>query len=242
MNFFIVMVVCADEDESCAEHVESLAGVKITKMNALAGAVVVVNKVGPASYNGVPTQFNGRLPIYNQHELLNTVGHAFEGEMLEILEPPTKKENVVSVLVKMADGTIGRVFWIEFKYSTRLVSEGRATVPVKTKKATLQLKFPGRRDATALDRGLTFYGRPFAKIGELVWLGNSSRSMSPKYLGRVALDAVMPADLSTGYVAIELVTGEKTSLQPIWVIPLERDEIRSATEMYRDQISVDWFK
>ncbi len=66
--------------------------------------------------------------------------------------------------------------------------------------------------------------------------------MSSKYLGRVALDVVMPADLSTGYVEIELVTGERTSLQPIWVIPLEPDEIRSAAEMYRDQISVDWFK
>lgn len=121
MNFFIVMALGADENESCAEHVESVAGTRITKMNALAGAVVAVNKVGPASYNGVATQFNGRLPVYNQHELLNTVGHASEGELLEILEPPTKKENVVSVLVKLPDGTIGRVFWIEFKYSTRPV-------------------------------------------------------------------------------------------------------------------------
>ena len=193
----ILFSLIATADEACEQFVEQ----KITTENALPGAVVRVNDV---IRNGITSGERGALQHLRAYV---EPGGVFEGGFgappgveLEILAAPKKTNNINAIEVKdIASGKVGYVFWSEFKASTTLIKPSSEPAPPPKVKAD-KIQFPEKARRNEFESlaavGQNVYGRPFAKIGQKVWVANSTRKMSKNNVGEIVrIDrALVPGD------------------------------------------------
>lgn len=196
---------------SCDEFIEQ----KVTADNARPGAIVRVNEV---IRNGIASGEHGALEYLRAYV---EPGGFFEGGFgappgseLEILAAPKKTNNINTIKVKdVASGKVGYVFWIEFKASTTLIKPSSEPAPPQKAKAD-KIQFPDKMRRNEFESlatvGQNWYGRPFAKIGQKVWVGNSTRKMSKYNVGELVEihTALRPGDWSgRGHATVKTIAG-----------------------------------
>jgi hypothetical protein len=136
---------------------------------------------------------------------------------------------VVSVEVEGFDGPL-QIFWNDLYRKAVVLQPGRAPTP-KVKKAG-RLKFPDKMHqaqfAAWAEEGRTWYGRPFAKKGQWVWVANHSRSMSIHNVGKVDSIEVRlsPGNWSQrGWATVKTLSGETKTVYHYDCNPVSQDEV-----------------
>lgn len=170
---------------------------------------------------------------------------AFPGDLLEIQEAPKKASNQVNTAVvkHLESGAVGKVYWNWLMLSTNVIAHGEEYI--KPVKPPTYLKFPNSFSFESFEKGATLYQRPMAKVGEFVWIGNTSRRMSVTSVGRLKEITDRPSlngPAQSHQVVIDLVDGSTVEENAANTMPLEPDEVEDFIQWHAAKIKVDWFK
>lgn len=170
---------------------------------------------------------------------------AYPGDLLEIQEAPKLAQNRVNTaLVKhLKSGDIGKVYWDWLRLSTNVIALGEDYV--KPEKTPTYLKFPNSFSFESFENGATLYQRPMAKVGDFVWIGNTSRRMSVTSVGRLKEITDKPnrnGPAESYTVIVELTDGSTTEENAANTMPLEPSEVEDFIRWYSAKIKVNWFK
>lgn len=215
MKHFILaslgLFIAAFGYSAVAEDPCELLAAKVSKTNALPGAIVRVN-------DRITDGLKNDLPYLSAYV---SPGGFFEGGtgiasggLLEILETPKRHGSFTAIKVRVQEnGKIGYVYWNEFRFSTTLIKTGEAPSAAPKVARPAKLQFPYKFNAKNWGSGLSSSGFAFAEVGDLVYVHNLPRLMSPKSVGRVVelrrLDAREPAQ---AIATIKLLNGETTEV------------------------------
>lgn len=116
------------------------------------------------------------------------VVHLQPGDEVEMMDRVKKIANAQSVRIRILEsGEEAAVYWVDLYNNTVVQKVGSAPPPMKKK---VEAKFPVAMDTTTSRDELwrtqrTQWGRPFAKIGDIVWMGNHGRIMSRGSVGEL---------------------------------------------------------
>lgn len=216
-----------------------------SKQNVLPGAILYIkSKLSAGLGDDNELLVGNGLPISPDHSYAHDNYLAQAGDFLEVIHEPKRVggNSAESAKVRHIDsGFEGLVYWNILRLSTLVVVTGKAPEVSNASKAT-KMKFPLSQDPEAEGKGLTRYGRPLPLVGQIVWLGNLPRSMSPSNIGKV-VEIMDNSGTTAAFIIakIELINGKYKSEYINMTIPMESEEIKEAKEKFGDKIKVDWF-
>lgn len=130
----------------------------------------------------------GELHLHKSLELGRGGWRILPGMQLRTLSAYQKVDGIAFVELEVPGTEMkGFMYWTDLYRNAVVLEEG---LPVVKKTRSAVAKFAEKcRPSETWDelkrQGLTAYGRPFGSVGQLVWIQNHSRSMSPKTVGWV---------------------------------------------------------
>lgn len=169
----------------CADNVKKL--IPPTKENVTPGAILVVKNEW---YIQNDTQTDGR--------------ELSPGDRLKVLRGPWNRQGAQVTRLELADGFIAEGFWIHVKKNTRLETAGQPYTKVKKSvPPKLELLY-----GSEVQKDKTIAGRPFAKVGDMVWITTPGNLMQKANVGRV--QSIRLGPIQSGMPLAVVLTEKKT--------------------------------